>query len=198
MAYWISQLSLRSPGVHECGVRWFFSLDGYHFGCEATERKWVTAMNMHDHADRLPVANEQTKAYRSRREALLTATTDLTGELDAISEQSDPDVKRLERALVATRATLAKHVEESEADDGLLAEIVDVETSLSVRVEQLRREHGDLTSMANELVGGIATERTVDELLAQARELSARLDAHRHRATELFLDAYMLDISASD
>lgn len=155
-------------------------------------------MEVHDTVGRLHVSASQAKAYRSRREALFAAVTDLTTELDAISALDTADVERLERALLAARRTLAQHVAESEADDGILEQVVTDEPNLSARVQSMLNEHGQLTAEINALIDAVASTPNVDQLVRDARMLTARLDGHRHRATELLLDAYMLDLSAGD
>jgi len=155
-------------------------------------------MDVSNQTDRHHVTAEQVLAYKSRREALLAAVLDLTEELDAICAQDTPDPTRLEHAFVAAQKAFGQHVGESEADDGLLEQIVSEEPNLFSRVELMRGEHGELTAELNDLIVALEAKRNCEELLDPARELVKRLDGHRHRATGLLIDAYMLDLAAGD
>ncbi|WP_052668540.1 hypothetical protein [Nitriliruptor alkaliphilus] len=146
--------------------------------------------------ERLPVSDEDADAYRARREALLTAVTELDQELDALESQEAPDPDRFRAAVRQVLATVQRHIEEADAPDGLLAQVREAAPWFASRVEQLRGEHDDLIARTRALL-----ERPDDDVrrsLTEARDLSARLSRHRHRGTKLLLDAYMLDVSAGD
>jgi iron-sulfur cluster repair protein YtfE (RIC family) len=144
------------------------------------------------------VSARRTHPDESRREAFSAALLSLADELDAMSAAGDADVARLQQVCMATRTALQQHVVEAEADDGLLEQVVGEEPNLYARVEKMRSEHIDLGMQVNELLLALDSDRPCDELLAMTRDVLARINGHRHRATELLLDTYMLDFAAGD
>ena len=147
---------------------------------------------------RLPLSDRDKAAATRRREALHRAVTELDAELDALEQAPALDGDRFARALRDLVATLEQHIEEADAPDGLLEQIMEVAPWFGPRVEQLRQEHDTLHEQATALLGQVASGRGLDRVLADARELSARVEEHRHRGTTLLLDAYMLDIPEGD
>lgn len=149
-------------------------------------------------ADRPELAGEVVDAYRARREALLRAVTELNADLDGLEAEEAPDPERFRAALRRVRATLHEHIEEAEAPDSLLAQIVEQAPWLTHRTEQLRGEHDDLLEHAGRLIERAEAAEVVAPLLPDARALSEHVSDHRHRGTELLTDAYMLDVGAND
>lgn len=137
-------------------------------------------------------------AGEGRREALHAGVTDLDRELDVLEAQPEPDVERFQAALRQLLATLHRHIEEADAPDGLLAQVVEAASWFATRAEQLRGEHGDLLDRTQALIAGAGADEDVRPLLVQARDLSSAITQHRHRGTKLLLDAYMLDVTAGD
>ncbi|TVR21709.1 MAG: hypothetical protein EA387_09910 [Nitriliruptor sp.] len=147
---------------------------------------------------RVPLSDGEKAAVTRRREALHRAVTELDAELDAFEQGLTSDGGRFETALGDLVTTLAQHIEETDAPDGLLGQILEVAPWFGPRVEQLRREHDVLHEQASALLEQVASGQEPDQALGDVRELSARVDEHRHRGTTLLLDAYMLDIPAGD
>ena len=147
---------------------------------------------------RFPLSDRDKAAATRRREALHRAVTELDAELDALEQAPAPDGERLTRALHDLVATLEQHIEEADAPEGLLEQILEVAPWFGPRVEQLRQEHDTLHEQASALLEQVAAGQELDRALADARELSSRVDDHRHRGTTLLLDAYMLDIPEGD
>jgi hypothetical protein len=144
------------------------------------------------------LSDADARAYRARREALQLAVHELDGHLDVLEAQDEPDRDLFRAALDELVVTLHRHVEEADAPDGLLAQILADASEFGSRVARLRGEHGDLLARADGLRERLAAGTGVEPLLADARELSARVAEHRRRGTELLLDATMLDLSAGD
>jgi ABC-type transporter Mla subunit MlaD len=144
------------------------------------------------------VSDEDATAFRARREALHAAVTDLDQHLDALDAQDVPDAVRFRDALDELLVTLQRHVEEADAPDGLLAQILEEASYFASRVDRLRGEHGDLLGRAADLRDRARSSDDVRPLLPDARQLSARVAEHRQRGTELLVDATMLDLSAGD
>ncbi len=144
---------------------------------------------MSEQADR----SKATKRARRRRERLHQACIDLQNALDR-----DEPTDRLDAAIRQAQATIVAHVHESEADDGLLAQVIEEEPAFGSRVEAMQREHQVMIEQADALVEGAAGTLPPDELRDACGSLITLLDGHRHRATELLLDAFDLDLSAGD
>lgn len=105
---------------------------------------------------------------------------------------------RLRAALDRLAFTLADHVEETEAPDGLLAEIDHQSPWLHARVERLRREHITLVGETAGLLERCHRPFAPDELREDVVRLLGELVRHRHAGADLLYDAYELDLSAGD
>ncbi len=147
---------------------------------------------------RLSISEGDRAASTRRREALHRAVTELGAELDALEAAAAPDGERFAQALRDLLATLEQHVEEADAPEGLLQQIIEVAPWFGPRVEQLRSEHDVLNGQARTLLEQVAAGRELEQALGAARELCAQVDDHRHRGTTLLIDAYMLDIPEGD
>ena len=155
-------------------------------------------MPQEDTQHRPKVSDATVGAYRQRREALAVAIAGLESELDEIEAQPIADTDRFQSAVHALLATLRRHVEESEAPDGLIAQVIDEAPLFARQAEQLSGEHDGLLNDANKLIERAEAGDAIESLIADARALLARISEHRQQGTNLLLDAYMLDISASD
>jgi hypothetical protein len=155
----------------------------------------MTEAGAHDVAQ---VSDEDAAAFRARREALHAAVTDLDVHLDALEAQDVPDAARFRDALDELLVTLHRHVEEADAPDGLLAQILEEASYFASRVDRLRGEHEDLLDRAVALRDRAGATDDVRLLLPDARHLAARIGDHRQRGTALLVDATMLDLSAGD
>jgi hypothetical protein len=147
------------------------------------------------------VTAAERQAARARRERLHRALVELEETL------TGPDTgpswhARLRAAAERMRETVVDHVAESEAPDGLLAQIAEVSPWLGPRAQHLRSEHDDLVATADTLVRRCAeatdTEEEVDELAELAWDLLEGVSRHRRRGADLLYDAYALDVSAGD
>lgn len=147
---------------------------------------------------RIPISDTETAAYTRRREALHRAVAELDEELDALEQAPAPDGIRFEEALRDLVATLEQHIEEADAPDGLLGQILEVAPWFGPRVEQLRQEHDQLHARASTLLEQVVAGQQLVRALGDARELSAGVAEHRHHGTTLLIDAYLLDIPAGD
>lgn len=148
--------------------------------------------------ERLELSDAAADAYRARREALHGAVIDLDAELAALEQEPEPDAERFRAAMRRALATVQRHIEEADAPDGLLSEILDTAPWFASRAEQLRAEHAELLGHATRVLEQADATDDVEPLLADARSLSARISQHRHRGTKLLMDAYMLDVTAGD
>jgi chromosome segregation ATPase len=155
-------------------------------------------MSERDVTERMAISPTEATAYRSRREALHAATTDLDRDLGEIAGHEQSQLERYRDALQRTIATLERHVEEADAPAGLLAQIMDAAPWLSPRAQRLRAEHNDLLDRARDLLARADEGHDLTSLVLEARSLSAQISEHRHHGTTLLQDAYALDLAAGD
>jgi hypothetical protein len=144
------------------------------------------------------LSDDEHAAVRGRREALHAAIGQLEQELAALGGATPPDRDRLVRALEALHATLEEHVRGADAPAGLLQQVVEVAPWLGPRVRRLQDDHRALRDHAAELVDRARRGTDPADVVADAHELAAHVGAHRHRAAAVILDAYNLDLAASD
>ena len=138
------------------------------------------------------------EAVAARRDSLHAAALRLEGELDALGSQPRPDVARTRAALQSMRATLRAHAEGAEASDGPLVDLTDAAPWLARRASHQRDEHRELLQEATALVDRLGEGEDPAPVLDEVRQLLERVAVHRHRATTLLQDAYMLDIPEGD
>lgn len=135
------------------------------------------------------------KQAEYRRELLHATILDLQ---EALGPDGQPTRHSdLVAAIDRAAQTVADHVRDAEAPDGLLAEVIRVEPAYGARVEDMRREHQTMLAQADALRDG-PSDRPLEDLASAVRGLIDLLDRHRHRSTELILDTYSLDLSAGD
>jgi hypothetical protein len=148
--------------------------------------------------ERIRLSEADADAHTRRREALHRAVADLERELDALADEPVPSTDRFRAAIRDMLVAIRQHIDEAEAPDGLLGQIVHAAPWFAARVEQLRGEHDDLLARGNALLVSAAADGEVATLLAEARELVGRVSDHRHAGTALLVDTYLLDIPQGD
>jgi hypothetical protein len=140
------------------------------------------------------------EAIRIRREALYQA---LVGLEDALSTPIGDDERwRLRVAMAVDHAAnrIEEHIEQTEAPDGLLAEVSTDAPRLARRVAALREDHHDLEKDIHALQVALSN---VDDLSnrgairEQAMDFLGRLARHRQHGADLIYEAYQVDIGAS-
>ena len=134
---------------------------------------------------------------RARREELRVALVDLEDALSRPAGDHEKWIATVHAAVETMLATLRTHVEETEAEGGLLPQLEEDAPWLEGRVDQLRSEHGDLLERAEQLLAS-CRDGEVEDLREEALALLQAVSRHRHRGTDLLYDAYMVDISAAD
>jgi hypothetical protein len=109
---------------------------------------------------------------------------------------------RVEASLGHLRGALDARIEEVEAPDGLLAEIVAVDPRLAPYAEDLRKDHIDLLgawvraeATARAVRGGLALPSKVRR---RVTTLLGRLTLHRQAGADLVYEAHSVDIAAVD
>jgi hypothetical protein len=105
----------------------------------------------------------------------------------------------VEPALDDLEEAIRAHIEEVEAPDGLLAEMLEVVPRLSALIDTIRDEHRALLEsvgqarqlLDSEPFDGLAVRRRAVSLLGY-------LARHRQHGSDLVYEAYMVDIAAAD
>lgn len=145
---------------------------------------WPSAITHHD------ITRRRVELYDAMQqlEAAIAIASGWRGWLDGVSS-----------ALDVLDETLATHVAEVEAVDGLFDEIVDHAPRMAAAVAEMKRDHGRLTEAAGR--AREAVDRSpLDALLVRRRVngVLARLAEHRQLGAELLYDTYMVDLGYSE
>jgi hypothetical protein len=136
---------------------------------------------------------------RQRREALLRAIASIEAALAApASDVRWPE--GLGSALSGLRTTFEQHVVETEAADGILAQVRERAPRLSNQIDQLVGEHVSITAGIEHLIDRLdhaPSERTAEEtanIREQALRLLTAIVRHRHLGADLLYEAYNVDV----
>jgi hypothetical protein len=136
---------------------------------------------------------------RSRRLALREAIDRLEGALSAPSRQAGW-ADKVTRCVAQVRAAFDAHVDEVEAEGGMLVDVLENQPRLAPVVAVLRDEHvavdDALDQLAGELValGGELDSDRVASVRRRGIELIGAVVEHRQRGADLVFDAYSVDI----
>ncbi len=144
-------------------------------------------------------ATDDLGGVRERREAMLVAAAALEAALaaPAFVERWCDD---LGGTLSAFRTTLAEHIAETEAPDGLLSKVREDAPRLSNQIDRLLAEHETLTSATEDLMDRLEhspaerTQAETDEIREVALQLLALIVRHRQRGSDLVYEAYNVDV----
>jgi hypothetical protein len=105
--------------------------------------------------------------------------------------------ERVHVALVELSADLTAHIDLSEGADGLHAEVLSSSPRLAGQVRRLVREHGEMTSVVEELMAR-AQAALDDDAVAVVRSrgttLLGLLVRHRQAGADLLYEAYQTDV----
>jgi hypothetical protein len=109
----------------------------------------------------------------------------------------------LREQLIRLLAAFDYHILVTEADDGLLEEVVDVAPRLAHRANQLRSDHATIRGLIEKVITDLDRPEFLDEAgVGRVRELILdllrQIGHHRHLGADLIYQAYNLDIEASD
>ena len=139
-----------------------------------------------------PPESEALGAARERRTELKQAMSEL--ELAAAGAAGDPTwIDALRAALGEVRVAFDAHVEEVEAPDGLLAELVAEAPRLANRVKRLHDEHPELGGRIEACVV-LLDEGDPHEIRGDVLDLLVALARHRHTGADLVYEACNVDI----
>ena len=139
-------------------------------------------------------------ASAGQRRAALRHAIDALENALATPARSEGWCGRVSEQVAILRSALEDHIQEVEAEGGLLDEIIETAPRLEPQVAETRAEHVALEDaldlMAGELVtlGDRAEAGQPETVRALGMELIAALIAHRQRGADLVYDAYSVDI----
>lgn len=138
---------------------------------------------------------------REQRERLANAADDLEQAITSASGDAETWREQVGDALGELDAALANHVEMTESDDGLYADILSTTPRLTNPINRLIHEHVDLkhrVATLGSLLDHDPAELQVDLIRDQAFELLAHISLHRSRGAELIFESYAFDIGSSE
>ncbi len=104
---------------------------------------------------------------------------------------------RLLEELEKLRQALLEHIDEVEAEDGLLHEILTEAPRLANQIESMRTEHGELTHRIEQNIVDVRDREDVIDLRSGVLETLAAVARHRQRGSDLVYDGYNVDIGGS-
>ena len=106
--------------------------------------------------------------------------------------------QELQAKLGALSDALEWHISSTEAEDGLLAEIMSSAPRLARRVERARSDHERLRADLQRSSAAVDAETDVAVLRDQLIALLTDLVRHRQLGSDLVYEAYNVDIEAAD
>lgn len=104
---------------------------------------------------------------------------------------------RLLDELENLRVALSEHVEEVEAQDGLLAEMTIQAPRLANQIAHVRDEHPELCRQVAQTITSVKLSSDVDELRTEVLETLTALARHRQKGADLVYESYSVDIGGS-
>lgn len=102
--------------------------------------------------------------------------------------------RRLQRELLQLARAADDHVAETEAPDGLLAEIVEQAPRLWRDADRLRMEHVQLVAECARVLARVGGSDSPLSLRRQVNALLGRFERHRYRGADLVYEAFDVDI----
>ncbi len=106
-------------------------------------------------------------------------------------------IENLLQALRQLQEALYQHVEEVEAEDGLLAELTRTAPRLANQITSVRDEHPDLCRQVAEAIGHVEGRAATSAIRSEVTELLMAVVRHRQRGADLVYEGYSVDIGGS-
>lgn len=142
-----------------------------------------------DHSDAL-------QAAAARRVELKGAVS--AAEVAAARPFARPDWQsNVLAALDDLRIALSAHVEEVEADDGLLAELTTQAPRLVNQINRVRDEHPVLCGQLDATIASVKANEESDKLRSEIVDLLMAIVRHRQKGADLVYEGYDVDIGGS-
>jgi len=102
--------------------------------------------------------------------------------------------ERVHVALVELSADFRGHVDFTEAEDGLYADILATAPRLSGAVTHLTQEHEEIRDLLQDLLTHMSESADVDQVRTSGTRLLGMLVTHRQRGSDLVYEAFEYDI----
>jgi hypothetical protein len=103
--------------------------------------------------------------------------------------------KQVAQDLDTLREALTEHVDITEGDNGLLAQIMEDAPRLASAIDVILADHAELCEAVDQIQDTLDhTPDQTHDIRAGIIDALARLTAHRHRGADLVFDAYNVDI----
>lgn len=133
-----------------------------------------------------------------RREALRHAMVVLEDASSAPVGDRSQWCARLAEALVVAQDTIAEHVRETEAPEGMYDQLEEGHEWLHTKVQRLRDEHPVLMAHARELQHRCELRDDPETIRDDVMALVGQLARHRSHGADLLHEAYNVDVSVGD
>lgn len=137
--------------------------------------------------DHLGRARTQRAEVRSALGGLEAAVAAPVSDADLWRKAAAGAVDRMETALDA-------HVDVTEGEEGLFANVLRDAPRLAHGIDVLRREHEELVAAVRSLAARLGGPVDVGEAREDALALMGAIVRHRHRGADLVYDAYQTDL----
>ena len=133
------------------------------------------------------------KGARLRRRALKAVVSSV--EIAASSPVGDPNWRSNLRAeLQSLRDALDAHIEEVEAEDGILAQLTVDAPRLVNKIDRVRQEHPELSRQLANAIASLESSSNAEELRGEVLAVLFSLVRHRQRGADLVYEGYNVDI----
>jgi hypothetical protein len=143
-------------------------------------------------------------AARKRRIGVQAALSDLERAVAAGSAQREQDwATGLASSLTRLQDAFVRHIEATESNDGLFADVIEQAPRLAHQVGQLRADHPAIEQSIHQALVLVADPAGIDPTRISAAgeavlDLMSSITRHRHLGASLVYEAYNVDIEASD
>ncbi len=98
--------------------------------------------------------------------------------------------------LEVLQTALFEHVEEVEADDGLLTEMTTKAPRLVNMINQMRDEHPELCRQVDHAIATTTGPASIDEVRTEVLETLSAIARHRQKGADLVYEGYDVDIGS--
>jgi hypothetical protein len=148
-------------------------------------------------AAREPGADDLLGEVRARREGMRSAMVELESAVSGpVPGREDQWRAGVARALTRLRTAFDAHVEVTESEDGVFAEVVEAAPRLANQVKRLHADHEDIGAGLAAVDARLHDDP--DGARDAALDLLSLLARHRYRGADLLHEAFCVDISVGD
>lgn len=143
--------------------------------------------------------DDQSRALRAAAEKRIELKQALSQVENAAASPSADEAwrSRLLDELEKLRGALLDHVEEVEADTGLLNEMLTQAPRLANRIESVRNEHPDLCRRVDKAILDVRGDTAAIDLRAEVLDTLFAIVRHRQKGSDLVYEGYNIDIGGN-